>query len=179
MEKALSNVKSELSIEYLLRHDFLSCLASCCWHRSRRTDGRRTFGICVASFTVPPKRPQAHEMDGHELMAYAILLSYFLLIFLSFGLVFRSLVAGIQLDKLFNGRPFFFLRSSIGALLCTWYCELYANRFSTDFLCPVMIQFMNVRNTQTPNPRLTTDHVASGHTMILQHIIHQAVSVNG
>lgn len=68
-------------------------------------------------------------MDGHELMAYAILLSYFLLIFLSFGLVFRSLVAEIQLDKLFNGRPFFFLRSSIGALLCTWYCELYAAGF--------------------------------------------------
>lgn len=102
-------------------------------------------------------RPSAHktpstlkEMDGQELIAYAILLSYFLLIFLSFGLVFRSLVAGIQLDKLFNGRPFFFLRSSIGALLCTWYCELYVIGFSTDFLCPVMIQFMNVRDKRTP-----------------------------
>lgn len=58
-------------------------------------------------------------------MAYAILLTYFLLIFLSFGLVFRSLVAGIQLDKLFEGKAFFFLRSALGALLCTWYCESY------------------------------------------------------
>lgn len=62
-------------------------------------------------------------MDGQECMAYAILLTYFLLIFLSFGLVFRSLVAGIQLDKLFEGKAFFFLRSALGALLCTWYCE--------------------------------------------------------
>ncbi|EAL18406.1 hypothetical protein CNBJ3290 [Cryptococcus deneoformans B-3501A] len=60
-------------------------------------------------------------MDGQECMAYAILLTYFLLIFLSFGLVFRSLVAGIQLDKLFEGKAFFFLRSALGALLCTWY----------------------------------------------------------
>lgn len=148
----MSKVKSRVSIKYLLRHDFLSCLASCCWH-----DGR-TFRYLLASFlsvllhlpSLHPKRPQAHEMDGQELMAYAILLSYFLLIFLSFGLVFRSLVAEIQLDKLFNGRPFFFLRSSIGALLCTWYCELYATGSSTDFHCPVMIQFMNVCNKRTP-----------------------------
>lgn len=84
-------------------------------------------------------------MDGQECMAYAILLTYFLLIFLSFGLVFRSLVAGIQLDKLFEGKAFFFLRSALGALLCTWYCESYRTTFQALIPFLVMIQFMSVR----------------------------------
>lgn len=155
MEKEVDEqMRSKMSLSsYLLRHDFLSSLStSCCCHDERTLPFGIYFYLCCFIY-----RPSAHktpstlkEMDGQELIAYAILLSYFLLIFLSFGLVFRSLVAGIQLDKLFNGRAFFFLRSSIGALLCTWYCELYVTGFSTDFLCPVMIQFMNVRDKRAP-----------------------------
>ncbi|WVW78496.1 hypothetical protein I302_100451 [Kwoniella bestiolae CBS 10118] len=60
-------------------------------------------------------------MNGQELIAWAVFIAYFLLIFLSFGLVFRSILSGIHVSKLFEGRAFFFLRTAVGALLCTWY----------------------------------------------------------
>ncbi|WVF69838.1 hypothetical protein IAT40_004618 [Kwoniella sp. CBS 6097] len=60
-------------------------------------------------------------MDKDELVAYLVFISYFLLIFLSFGLVFRSILAGRNVSKLFEGRAFYFLRTAVGALLCTWY----------------------------------------------------------
>ncbi|WVQ83370.1 hypothetical protein IAT38_005511 [Cryptococcus sp. DSM 104549] len=60
-------------------------------------------------------------MDLSELLAFATLTGYFLLIFLSFGLVFRSILAGSSVSKLLEGRAFFFLRTALGALLCTWY----------------------------------------------------------
>ncbi|WVQ76077.1 hypothetical protein IAR50_005714 [Cryptococcus sp. DSM 104548] len=67
-------------------------------------------------------------MDGQEAIAIGILVAYFGLIGLSFALVFRSIVAGTETSKLWEGRAFYFLRSAFGALLCTWY---------------YMIQFMN------------------------------------
>ncbi|OCF38298.1 alpha-1,2-mannosyltransferase [Kwoniella heveanensis CBS 569] len=60
-------------------------------------------------------------MDKDELVAYLVFVSYFLLIFLSFGLVFRSILSGQDVSKLFEGRAFYFLRTAVGALLCTWY----------------------------------------------------------
>ncbi|WWC67918.1 uncharacterized protein I206_101836 [Kwoniella pini CBS 10737] len=60
-------------------------------------------------------------MFGQELLAWAIFVAYFLLILLTFGLVFRSILAGTQPSKLFGGRAFFYLRTGVGALLCTWY----------------------------------------------------------
>ncbi|WVQ98028.1 hypothetical protein IAU59_005149 [Kwoniella sp. CBS 9459] len=60
-------------------------------------------------------------MDKEGLVAYLVFVSYFLLIFLSFGLVFRSILAGRHVSKLFEGRAFYFLRTAVGALLCTWY----------------------------------------------------------
>nr|XP_019005182.1 alpha-1,2-mannosyltransferase [Kwoniella mangroviensis CBS 8507]OCF68643.1 alpha-1,2-mannosyltransferase [Kwoniella mangroviensis CBS 8507] len=62
-------------------------------------------------------------MNGQELLAWAVFVSYFLLIFLSFGLVFRSILSGSHISKLFQGRAFFFLRTAVGALLCTWYLQ--------------------------------------------------------
>lgn len=56
-------------------------------------------------------------------VAYAIFTSYFGLIFVSFYLVFRSLLAGKDVKDLFSGRPFLFIRTALGALLCTWYCK--------------------------------------------------------
>ncbi|KAK8847360.1 hypothetical protein IAR55_005217 [Kwoniella newhampshirensis] len=60
-------------------------------------------------------------MDAKEVPAFAIFISYFLFIFLSFGLVFRSILAGTSASKLLEGKAFFFLRTGVGALLCTWY----------------------------------------------------------
>ncbi|WRT64804.1 uncharacterized protein IL334_001739 [Kwoniella shivajii] len=60
-------------------------------------------------------------MNGQEILAWAVFISYFLFIFLSFGLVFRSILSGSHVSKLFEGRAFFFLRTAVGALLCTWY----------------------------------------------------------
>lgn len=57
-------------------------------------------------------------------LAYAVFSTYFGLIFLSFGFVFRSIAKGQDVSKLFGGRAFLFLRTALGSLLCTWYCEL-------------------------------------------------------
>jgi alpha-1,2-mannosyltransferase len=58
------------------------------------------------------------------LIAYAIFVGYFALIFASFALVFVSIGAQRPAEALLETRPFAFLRAAIGALLCTWYCEL-------------------------------------------------------
>ncbi|WWC59281.1 uncharacterized protein I303_101832 [Kwoniella dejecticola CBS 10117] len=60
-------------------------------------------------------------MNGPELLAWAIFVAYFVLIVISFALVFRSILAGTKPSKLFEGRAFFYLRTAVGALLCTWY----------------------------------------------------------
>ncbi|WWD21459.1 hypothetical protein CI109_105944 [Kwoniella shandongensis] len=61
-------------------------------------------------------------MVGAEVLAYGVFVSYFLFIFLSFGLVFRSILSGgNKVSRLFEGKAFFFLRTGLGALLCTWY----------------------------------------------------------
>ncbi|TYJ53573.1 hypothetical protein B9479_005777 [Cryptococcus floricola] len=60
-------------------------------------------------------------MDAQEAIAIGILIAYFGLIGLSFALVSRSIIAGTETSKLWEGRAFYFLRSAFGALLCTWY----------------------------------------------------------
>ncbi|ORY31017.1 hypothetical protein BCR39DRAFT_527796 [Naematelia encephala] len=54
-------------------------------------------------------------------IAYAIFASYFGLIGLNTYYVFKSILKGKTASDLFTGRPFFFLRTAFGALLCTWY----------------------------------------------------------
>lgn len=62
-------------------------------------------------------------MEAGELGAYAIFGGYFLLIFASFAVVFHSAFKDVKLGQVFEGRAFLFLRTGLGALLCTWYCE--------------------------------------------------------
>lgn len=63
-------------------------------------------------------------MDAQEIIAYAVFVGYFLLILLSFALVFRSILSGVNVSQLFSGKPFFYLRTAFGALFCTWFCKL-------------------------------------------------------
>ncbi|WVN89502.1 uncharacterized protein L203_104727 [Cryptococcus depauperatus CBS 7841] len=75
------------------------------------------------------------SMRSQELFALGILFSYFLFIFLAFALVFRSILADSNVSNLLKGKAFWFLRSSIGALLCTWYYMFQFMRWSyTDYL---------------------------------------------
>lgn len=67
-------------------------------------------------------------MEAGELGAYAIFAGYFLLIFASFAVVFHSALKDVKLGQVFEGRAFLFLRTGLGALLCTWYCECGTSR---------------------------------------------------
>ncbi|WVR04606.1 hypothetical protein IAU60_001616 [Kwoniella sp. DSM 27419] len=71
-------------------------------------------------------------MDLQELTAFAVFGSYFVLIFLSFALVFRSILVGSNVRSLLQGRAFFFLRTAVGALLCTWYFMVQFLAWSYD-----------------------------------------------
>jgi alpha-1,2-mannosyltransferase len=68
-------------------------------------------------------------MSPDVVLAYIVFGGYFALIFLSFFLVFKSVLHAVPASRLLEGRPFFFLRTAVGALLCTWYCE--CPRFAT------------------------------------------------
>lgn len=61
-------------------------------------------------------------MNREEHVAYLVFGSYFAAIFSSFFLVFRSILSGVDPKRLLHGRPFLFLRTALGALLCTGYC---------------------------------------------------------
>lgn len=71
---------------------------------------------------------QAHN-DFHlsakmnELVAWAIFIGYFAIIFASFGFVFASILSQKSPKALLGGRPFTFVRVAIGALICTWLCK--------------------------------------------------------
>jgi len=69
-------------------------------------------------------------MNREELVAYLVFGSYFAAIFSSFFLVFRSILSGVDPKRLLHGRPFLFLRTALGALLCTGYCESSFQCFS-------------------------------------------------
>ncbi len=62
-------------------------------------------------------------MTGEEASAFLIVGGYIAAIFASFFLVFQSILSGIDARRLVSGPPFLFLRTGLGALLCTWYCE--------------------------------------------------------
>ncbi|WWC86926.1 uncharacterized protein L201_001805 [Kwoniella dendrophila CBS 6074] len=98
-------------------------------------------------------------MTGQELMAWAIFIAYFLFIFLSFGLVFRSILAGNHVSNLFEGRAFFFLRTAVGALLCTWY---------------YMIRFLHLSYT---NHSITNQTDSIGNWLLNTRLFEQAWSV--
>lgn len=59
-------------------------------------------------------------MNLKEAGAYGIFVSYFLLIFACFALVFRSLSRGRKLGDVFSGRAFLFIRTAFVALVATW-----------------------------------------------------------
>ena len=71
-------------------------------------------------------------MAVSEPLAYAIFVSYFGLIFTSLGFVLRSLAKDVPLKKLFEARPFLFLRVAVGALACTWWCKSRTARARGD-----------------------------------------------
>lgn len=66
----------------------------------------------------------------NELVAWAIFIGYFTLIFASFGFVFASIVSQKPAKALLEGRPFMFVRVAVGALICTWLCKFSAARDS-------------------------------------------------
>lgn len=69
------------------------------------------------------KTGQLDKMALSELGAYAIFAGYFGLIAFSFAVVCHSTFKGVKVGQVFEGRAFLFLRTALGALLCTWYCE--------------------------------------------------------
>ena len=69
------------------------------------------------------RNEQCDRMNFKEAGAYAVFVSYFLLIFGCFALVFRSLVGGRRLGDVFSGRAFLFIRTAFVALVATWTCE--------------------------------------------------------
>lgn len=89
-------------------------------------------------------------MTFDELVAWAIFLGYFGVIFGSFGFVAASIVSERKAVDLLSGRPFVFARAALGGLLCTWYCEwlVYMKMIATN--SSVMLQFMKVRWASPP-----------------------------
>lgn len=59
----------------------------------------------------------------NELVAWAIFIGYFSIIFASFGFVFTSILSQKSPKALLEGKPFTFIRVAIGALICTWLCK--------------------------------------------------------
>lgn len=57
-------------------------------------------------------------------LATAIFVVYIAVIFLLFGLVMWSIIPKDDKLRLFEQKPFLFLRCAVGALLSTWYCKL-------------------------------------------------------
>jgi hypothetical protein len=113
------------------------------YQQKRETDGRGLEYVYVTRFRatkptsllceVAPTYILEHlarenKMTIPEPLAYGVLIAYFGLIALSFGFVFSSILSGVKVGKLFEGRPFLFLRTAIGGLLCTWYCQLWTSQ---------------------------------------------------
>lgn len=59
----------------------------------------------------------------NQVLASAGFGAYFGLVLISFLLVFRSILDGRKGTDLASGKPFLYLRTALGALLCTWYCQ--------------------------------------------------------
>jgi hypothetical protein len=57
-------------------------------------------------------------------VAVAIFGLYIAAILLLFGVVGYSIIPKNDKSRLFEQRPFLFLRCALGALLSTWYCKL-------------------------------------------------------
>lgn len=81
------------------------------------------FG-CLVLF----QHSQAHDgfhlsAKMNELVAWAIFIGYFGIIFASFGFVFVSILSQKPAKALLEGKPFTFIRVALGALVCTWLCE--------------------------------------------------------
>jgi hypothetical protein len=76
-------------------------------------------------------------------LATAIFGLYIGIILLLFGIVFFSM-APKDKTRLFEQKPFLFLRCAFGALLSTWYCKLQPHQSGHE-LMTVMISFMMVR----------------------------------
>jgi hypothetical protein len=66
----------------------------------------------------------AAPIASTELFAWTVFISYFALILACFALVFASILDGVKLGRLFEGRAFYFVRAAVAALGCTWYCTL-------------------------------------------------------
>ncbi|KAK4685333.1 hypothetical protein P7C73_g4818, partial [Tremellales sp. Uapishka_1] len=62
----------------------------------------------------------SRELVG-EIVHSGIFAAYFILILVSLYFVFASVFAGTKSKDIFSGRPFLFLRTALGALLCTGY----------------------------------------------------------
>jgi hypothetical protein len=57
-------------------------------------------------------------------LATAVFGLYIGLILILFGIVFYSIIPKENKTRLFEQKPFLFLRCALGALLSTWYCKL-------------------------------------------------------
>jgi alpha-1,2-mannosyltransferase len=69
-------------------------------------------------------------MGLSPILAIAVFVVYIAVILLLFGLVLWSITPKDDKLRLFDQKPFLFLRCAVGALLSTWYCKL-----SNTYLC--------------------------------------------
>ena len=78
------------------------------------------FGLPLAYSAVVPES----AMALNPTMAVAIFGLYIAVISLLFGVVGYSIIPKTDKTRLFEQKPFLFLRCALGALLSTWYCKL-------------------------------------------------------